>query len=532
MQTVRPMQTAKNVVKWGVVTILAVTSAPFAVTGRAAGSTITVPAGGNLQAALDRAQPGDTVLLAPGATYTGSFVLRAKSDGEPITLRSATDDSKLPGPSERIDPAAANLLATITPSDAGPALRTAPGARGWRIIAVAFVGNGRARDLITLGDGSKAQTDLQSIPSDIVLDRVLVLGDTTEGQKRGIALNSASTTIKNSYIGEIKAKAQESQAIAGWNGPGPFTIENNTLEAAGISILFGGADPAVPDLVPSDIVIRHNLMTKKLEWRGSQWTVKNILELKNARRVKIEGNRLENCWVAAQTGYAVAFTVRNSGSHAPWVTIEHVVFRDNIVSHVAGGVNILGHDTNGRESRIASDIAIVNNLFDDIDGHKWGGNGVFLMIGNGPSGVVLDHNTILQTSNLVTVYGGKKGAWTPSPGFRFTNNIARHNTYGILGDGVGFGTKAIETYFPDAVVTNNVLAGGRANRNPPHNFFPSLDELTADFVNPDNSDYRLSPRSSLRRAATDGGPLGVNFDELRRAQADPNPSLDRRGGAL
>ena len=194
-----------------------------------------MPAGGDLQAALDRARPGDTVLLTPGATYTGSFVLRAKGDGEPIVLRSATEDSKLPGPSQRIGPAAASLLATITPSEAKPALRTAPGAKGWRIVAVAFVGNGRARDLITLGDGSTAQSELQNIPSDIVLDRVLVLGDPVHDQKRGIALNSASTTIKNSYIGEIKARGQESQAIAGWNGPGPFTIENNTLEAAGIS---------------------------------------------------------------------------------------------------------------------------------------------------------------------------------------------------------------------------------------------------------------------------------------------------------
>ena len=481
---------------------------------------------------MDRARPGDTVLLTPGATYTGSFVLRAKGDGEPIVLRSATEDSKLPGPSQRIGPAAASLLATITPSEAKPALRTAPGAKGWRIVAVAFVGNGRARDLITLGDGSTAQSELQNIPSDIVLDRVLVLGDPVHDQKRGIALNSASTTIKNSYIGEIKARGQESQAIAGWNGPGPFTIENNTLEAAGISILFGGADPAIPDLVPSDIVIRHNLLTKKLEWRGTPWTVKNILELKNARRVKIEGNRLENCWVAGQTGYGVVFTVRNSGGHAPWATIEQVVFRDNVVSHVAGGVNILGKDTNGRESRTASDIAIVNNLFEDIDGHKWGGNGVFLMIANGASGVTVDHNTILQTSHVIIVYGGKRGAWKPNPGFKFTNNVARHNVYGIFGDGVGGGTKAIEAYFPDGVVTNNVLAGGPANKYPPHNFFPSLAELTAGFVDPDHSDYRPRSRSPLRGAASDGGDAGVNFDVLMRAQAAPDRSADRPGGAL
>src|SRR6185295_5504132 len=43
------------------------------------GSTSTVPAGGNLQAAIDGARPGDTILLAPGATYLGGFLLPAKS---------------------------------------------------------------------------------------------------------------------------------------------------------------------------------------------------------------------------------------------------------------------------------------------------------------------------------------------------------------------------------------------------------------------------------------------------------------------
>jgi len=508
-----------------------VASASVGVGARGAGSTINVAAGGDLQAALDRARPGDTVLLAPGATYTGSFVLRAKDPGEPIVVRSATDDSKLPGPAEQIGRDAAGLLATITPSDGEPALRTAPGAKGWRIVAVAFVGNGRARDLITLGDGSKAQSDTQNVPSDLVLDRVLVLGDATAGQKRGIALNSASTTIKNSYIGEIKAAGQESQAIAGWNGPGPYTIENNTLEAAGVNILFGGADPAIPDLVPSDILIRHNVITKNPEWRGTPWTVKNLLELKNARRVRIEGNRLENCWSAAQVGYAVLFTVRNSGGHAPWATIEQVTFRDNVVRHSAGGVNILGSDSS-HESRTASNIAIVNNLFDDIDHHRWGGTGVFLQIGNAPANVTVDHNTILQTGNVITAYGGKRGAPLTIPGFRFTNNVARHNAYGIFGSGTGFGNKAINAYFTEAVVTHNVLAGGPAKQYPTGNFFPSLAILMADFANGDGSDYRLTARSAFHRAASDGSDVGANFDVLTRAQAGPDQSAGHPGGAL
>ena len=223
----------------------------------------------------------------------------------------------------------------------------------------------------------------------------------------------------------------------------------------------------------------------------------------------------------------MVFTVRNSGGHAPWATIEHVVFRDNVVRHSAGGVNILGSD-NIHESRTASDIAIVNNLFEDIDHHKWGGNGLFLMIGNGPSGVTIDHNTILQTSNVITVYGGKRGAWMTIPGFRFTNNVARHNAYGIFGNGVGIGTKAIDAYFPDAVITNNVLAGGPANQYPSGNFFPSLADTDGRLHR--RRTERLSPRPSKRLQAS-GDRWRRRRRELRRAHARPGGSRSVSGSS-
>ena len=107
------------------------------------------------------------------------------------------------------------------------------------------------------------------------------------------------------------------QSPAG-TGPGPFRIENNLLEGAGESLLFGGADPAIAGLVPSDIVIRRNLIRKPPAWRG-RWTVKNLLELKSARRVRIEANVLEHNWADAQNGAAVLFTVRNQDGGRPLV---------------------------------------------------------------------------------------------------------------------------------------------------------------------------------------------------------------------
>jgi hypothetical protein len=485
---------------------------------RLTGATIVVPPNGNLQAALDQARPGDVVVLQAGATYTGNFVLPDKNSNRAILIRTSSLDRRLPEETERIDVSHADLLPKLKSPNSDPVLRTAPGASHWTIMLVEFVGNGVAGDMIALGDGSNAQRDAAALPTDLVLDRVLVRGDPERGQKRGIALNSGSTTIRNSYIADIKAIGQESQAIAGWNGSGPYVIENNFLEAAGVNILFGGADPAIPDLIPTDIIIRRNHLTKNPEWRASRFTVKNLLELKSGRKVMIEGNLLEYCWTAAQPGYAVLFTVRNQNGRAPWTTIDDVTFRNNLVRHSAGGINILGIDNNN-PSRAASNISIRNNLFYDINHRNWGGNGLFLQIGESPVNVSVDHNTVLQTGNLVTAYGDTRGVPKPIMGFKFTNNIAPHNAYGIFGNATGVGSKAISAYFPDGVFRANVLAGGQASRYPAGNFFPSVTQFMTDFVDVTKADYRLGPRSAYRRAATDGGDLGVNHDVLTRALA-------------
>src|SRR5437867_7115559 len=61
-----------------------------------AGSTISVPAGGNLQAAINNAQPGDTIKLEAGATFTGNFTLPVKNGTGWIVIRTSASDSSLP----------------------------------------------------------------------------------------------------------------------------------------------------------------------------------------------------------------------------------------------------------------------------------------------------------------------------------------------------------------------------------------------------------------------------------------------------
>ena len=481
-------------------------------------SPIVVGAGDNLQAALDQAQPGQVVQLQAGATFDGNFVLPVKSGNSYITVRTSTPDSQLPGPTTRITLAHESLLPTLRSTNAQPALRTAPGAHHWRLMGLRFTTTTGAGDVISLGDA--VQRDRTLVPSDFILDRIMVRGNEAKGQKRGIALNSANTHIRNSYIGGVRLIGQEAQGIACWNGPGPFVLENNYIEAAGIGVLFGGAPPTIDQLVPTDIVVRRNHITRPVEWRSGAWVVKNLLELKNAKNVQIDGNLLENNWSGSQSGFAILFTVRAHSTSAPWTTIEHVRFENNVVRHSGAAVNILGYD-DAFPSQQLRDLVIRNNLFTDIDHRTWGGAGIFLQIGDEPADVHVEHNTVMHSGNIISVYGGTPAAPRVAPGFRFASNIVEHNTYGIFGNGVGVGNPAIRTYFPESVIMGNVIAGGNASIYPTGNVFPTVANLMTQFENPEGEDYRLIGGSKLRSLVQ--GVTGVDFGEMERAMTPPVP---------
>jgi len=484
-------------------------------------ATLTIPEGGDFQRALNDAQPGDTIELAAGASYLGTFTLPVKSGSSFITIQSSALSS-LPAAGTRVKPQdAANMPKIVSPGFGNPALKTDASAHHFRFIGIEFKpqdANAFAYDLIQFGDGTSAQNTLDKVPHDLALDRCYIHAYDAQELKRGVALNSAATDITNCYISSFKVRGQEAQAIMGYNGPGPYHIINNYLEAAGENILFGGATASINNLIPSDIEIRGNYMTKPLSWRGV-YTVKNIFELKNAQRVKIDGNIFENCWVNAQVGYAILFTVRNEDGAMPWATISDVQFTNNIVRHASAAVNILGHDSNPAPSVTAHNIAIRNNLFEDINGATWDGDGAFLKICESID-VTVDHNTIFQTGNAIFAYGNA------NTNFAFTNNIIAHNSYGIIGDGHASGKDAINFYFPGSTVTGNALVAAGPPPNGPFldptgwyptgNYYPlSFDAV--GFANRAGGDYRLTSGTAYKNRGTDGQDVGCDLNALSAA---------------
>lgn len=475
------------------------------------GRSLRVSAGGDFQAALNQARPGDVITLEAGATFTGPFTLPNKPGSGWIIIRTSAPDNSLPPPGTRIAPSYDKLMPKLQ-ATSGSVILAAPGAHHYRFIGVEILPKRGVflYNLVQLGSREKSVEDL---PHSLIFDRCYLHGDPKKGSRRGIAMNSRHTAVIDSYLSDFKEVGQDSQAILGWSGSGPFKIVNNYLEGAGENLMFGSGDPAIRNLVPSDIEIRRNHFAKPLSWKlgdpryeGTPWTVKNLFELKNARRVLIDGNLFEHNWPHAQNGFAILFTVRNQDGSSPWSVIEDVVFTNNIVRHAAQGINVLGLDDNFPSQRTKR-ILIKNNLFDDVGNPRWGGGGTLFQLLRGAADVVIEHNTAFQSGKIIMADG------EALTGFVYRHNIAPHNESGIIGTGTGAGTPTMARYFPGGVIRKNVIAGGHPDRYPPENFFPaSLEDIR--FADREGGNYRLAASSLAKRAGVDGKDLGVDFDAL------------------
>lgn len=427
------------------------------------GQTIVVPAGGNLQSALNSAQRGDEIVLTAGATYTGNFTLPAKSGTAAngwITIRS-DKFSQLPAIGTRVTSAHASLMPKIVTPNVSAAIQTASGTSGWRLVGlevtVAASVTIQQYGLVWLGTTGSAQSTLASVPSDIVLDRMYIHGLTTTNTSRCVAMNSARTQISDSYLVECHGKGFDSQAIWGGNGPGPFKIVNNTLSGAGENIMFGGDDPAIPGLVPSDIEIRQNYIYTPAAWKGV-WSKKNLFELKNASRVLVEGNVFDGSWTDGQTGWAVIMKSANQSGGCRWCRTTDVTFRRNLIMNAGAGINVAARDDNPNTDTTARRIAIIDNVLEKIyTGIYTGDRRGFQLLG-GTADVTLERN-VLAGGTITAVWLDWADGGTKRPILR--DNVWVHGAYGVMASDYGAGLSSLTAAAPGYTWSNIIFVGGQ-----------------------------------------------------------------------
>lgn len=523
----------------------------------APGRTITVPAGGNLQSALNNANCGDTVAMQAGATFSaGQYTFPAKQcdDQHWIIVRTTTPDTSLPPEGTRMTPCYAGvtslpgrpvfpcsapqkLLATITYSGTGDGpIAFASGANHYRLLGLEVTRaakNGQCVTGLITSEGAPV--------SQIVLDRLYIHGTPKDETRRGVDLSGAtSMAVQDSYISDfhcnINGDCVDSQAVAGGGGNqimGPWKIDDNFLDAAGENILFGGS---AATQTPADIEIRFNHFFKPMFWMqgqpgftGPAFVVKNHIELKNAQRVLIDSNILEDDWGGfTQHGISVLLNPSNQDingvSVCPLCQVTNVTIRYATISHVAGAFQIdTGHTVIGGVPLAGNSFSIHDVIADDIDGTQYVGDGKFVQMGSVAKpllhNVEINHITAFPVNVMFNL-----GAPSPVqiPGFVFTNSIITAGNSALTSTGQ-YGQGNCAYAYRALNILNRCFAGYTFNHNalletpypssfwPAGNSFYSISDI--GFVNyngGNGGDYNLQPSSPAIGAASDGTNLGAN----------------------
>lgn len=398
--------------------------------------TIRITAAAQLQPALDAAAPGDTLEVAAG-TYVGTWTFPAKTGR--VTVRGV--------PSTGVG-------ATLTPTTELRSPSSLPAAQvgsSWVLEDLTFSAAVPNGDLVRIGTSTHTAAQ---VPTDITFTRVYFKGDPVRGQKRGLAANGAHVTVTHSRCTDIKLAGQDTQCVVAWNGPGPFTITHNHFEAAGENIMFGGSDPSIPNLVPCDILVAHNTLTKPLAWRGTTWAVKNLFELKSACRVVVRDNLFEHNWLQGQTGYAVVLKSTNQDGQCAWCQTREVVFERNILRNVSSGFSLAGRPE-AHPAIPMSRITVRHNLI-VTNSAQLKGDGRCVMV-NGVADVTLEYNTC-QNDGSSAIYFGESGV---NRNFVLRGNIlvdrCAGDCWGIMGSGSGEGFGALRMWAPDAIFERNLI---------------------------------------------------------------------------
>lgn len=517
-------------------------------------SLVQVKAGGHLQSAIDNAScnpTGTIITIHAGATFKGPILLPAKScaEGQWIIVRSDAPDSNLPALETRINPSYETQLPIILASDVNrPAIQVAVEASNYRLMFLEAKLDLTAgytsthTSLIAIGDGrlGGSQNTIASQPKNIVVDRVLVRGSDNPPIDvfRGVDLECKYCAVINSYIDQIHARSNDSQAIIGWNSTGPWLIDNNYLSAAGENILVGGAPINISNALPSDVTIIHNYFFKPLSWRvgdpsyaGVHWTVKNLFEMKVGMRFLLQGNVLQNVWPDAQEGEAIGINTSNQ-SDTPWAQVSDVTFQLNEVINAAGGFGGPACSTgdNGNPNLGNQRNLFQNNLLLQIGGES--GRRV-LVLGDtfnnacGMSDVFFNHNTILPgdtAPSMMTVEAKVPTGIMPLRRFAFHNNIIAYDSTWGVSENCQVNSVRVPCWTTNAwwdnIVFDTVAKTCDNNSFGPHAVAcPVANVDVVGFVNPSAGDYHLTPNSIGRNAGTDGKDVGADIDALDKSLA-------------
>ncbi|MDB4955110.1 MAG: hypothetical protein JWO36_2679 [Myxococcales bacterium] len=516
------------------------------------GAMTPVPAGADLQAALNRAACGDTLLLAAGATFdqpTGlTFPAKNCDDQHWITVRTDAPDASLPPEGTRISPCYAGVSSLpgrpafncVTTQNVMPKIMIHPNTTlkipgdHYRLIGLEVTRPVGGGIVYIIGDCSGG--------NNIIFDRDWMHGTATDELNHIIlAPNATYVAAIDSYLSDAHCTAgtgscTDSQAVSGGIGSspnGPIKVVNNYIESAGEGILFGGGGATQ---VPHDIEVRRNFFNKPLIWKpgspdffGTTFVVKNNFELKNGQRVLLEGNVLNNVWGGfSQVGFQILLTPKSQNNQCPICTVADVTMRFNALSHSGAGISLAAvKSDSGGSSMGLHRVSIHDDVIDDVSQQSYNGDGtgIQIMALDAFQSFTINHITFVHADKNLFSMGGQ-----PIPNGVLTNNLLSSGMYGAWDIGVGpsgcgyqlsGNAAALFTacWNPNTVGNNAVIAG---NTQWPSGTQTTTDPTAVGFVNYNGGsggDYHLATGSPYKGMGSDGKDIGADIDAVLHSTA-------------
>jgi hypothetical protein len=522
----------------------------------------------SLQSTLNSAKCGDTILLQAGTTFQGTLVLPAKScdDNHWIVLRTSAPDSALPPEGTRLTPCYAgvtslpgrpsfacsspkNVLAKIAFAGTGSGpIVLADGANHYRLVGLEITRSTPKAMVYNLVINQSGGAN-----DHIVIDRSWLHGTAQDETQRGVVLvASTDFAIVDSFFSDfhciaISGACGDSQAIAGGVGDkamGPYKIVNNYLEAAGENIIFGGGKAT---RTPEDIEIRHNHFFKPLTWMkgtpgfvggrdGNAFIVKNHLEFKNAARVLVEGNVMENAWGGfSQFGFSILLTPKNQNGLCPLCVLHDVTIRYGTIRNVGNGITVgNGASDSGALSLGAWNESIHDLVITHVSGKTYNGGGFLFQEANGNEqnpiyNVAISHVTGICDDPTASMLAFGNPLNHPLAGFSWTNNILAATGRGIITTGGGAANCAypgfpggpmgkLDRCFKNYDFSGNVLVGNsgpwpKNNSTPPTLASVMFSNLNFGLLR----SLQLLPTSPFSSAGTDGKNPGADIAAVEAA---------------
>lgn len=266
------------------------------------------------------------------------------------------------------------------------------------------------------------------------------------------------------------------------------------------------------------------------------WPHKNNFELKMLTGASnlIEGNVFDGSWPAAQTGFALVFTIRaQEPGGSPHAVIKNVTFRYNYIRRAWSGINFLTSDDLLATDHM-QDFTVSHNLFEGLGSSLSGPPGFLrsdaMQIANGDvhgaEDLTVSHNTFAHAQTTpqwgsALIFAGDDSTTAK----RHTNLVLKDNfisfeTNGVRSNGGLTGTNALAAAANSYTYSHNALY--RAPSTAPTGYPTTSNWYETSsgplgWADPANGDYSLSSgdyRAGQSRQASDGTNVGADIATL------------------